>query len=190
MHFSVILYSNVDKLVIVDKYAVAGIKNGKVICEAYFCFLIITIFVSLYLKSMSNSIYFYEKVFFYVIHACIIVPWFCQRWSNVETTFCKVVLTLLQHRHRHYIKVVKRWKSKVQFYFIFCVKSTLFQRWSTELKRFWSTKLNQHWLNVEILNRFIVPWSICLTVGYWIILTINAWMWTRNFPSKPTDLQR
>ena len=41
------------------------------------------------------------------------------------------------------INVVQRWKSDVEFCFIFNVRSTLFQRWSTTLKQCWS--------NVEML---------------------------------------
>ena len=62
---------------------------------------------------------------------------------------CNIVLTFFQHYETlfrrcfnvvvgRWINVVQRCKTDVGFCFIFNVGSTLFQRWSTMLKKWWS----------------------------------------------------
>ena len=66
-------------------------------------------------------------------------------WNNVQKKFrqCCVVSTF-NVGHRRCIYVAQRWKSDVGFCFIFKVRSTFFQRWSTTMK--------QRWFDVEMLT--------------------------------------
>ena len=71
------------------------------------------------------------------------------RLSNVVSTLYQRCVTLFRRcvtlfrhcfnvGHWRCINIVQRWKSDIGFCFIFNVGSTLFQLWSTTLKRRWS----------------------------------------------------
>ena len=59
-----------------------------------------------------------------------------QRWYNATSMLKQL-----------WNDVVQRWKSDVEFYFIFNVGSTLFQHWSITLK--------QHWSDIDWLGVFL-----------------------------------
>ena len=94
-----------------------------------------------------------------------------------------MVLTKVDARHfnfRHWlcINVVHRWKSVVRFCFIFNVRSSLFQLWSTTLKQSWSdvemlagwviTKSTSNLLHMLVYkpHRFRTRNNHCETIAY------------------------
>ena len=92
---------------------------------------------------------------------CInLVPTLC----NVVSTLCNVFRRCFNVGHWCCISVVQRWKTDVGFFFIFNVRSTLFQLWSTTLK--------QRWSNVKMLAglkfSFVFILIVKFHVSYWM----------------------
>ena len=145
------------------------------------------ILYELLLENNSNS---RKKIYLSIYKSVLITSpiGFDIVFTNVEPTSKRmpynVVSKLFQRcfnvRNRRCMNVKQRQKSDVEFCFIFNIASTLFQRWSTTLKRRLSDV--KCWLSLSCEKKIILSQLIFARNNFNKVSGLRPWPFSNNFP--------